>query len=114
MGQLWDLVQEWIDEQHRIAPSNRQVAIALGVSQSTFKGWREGLTDIPKRRTLWALHELTSIPYRRLVDAAIEDAGLYDEEMAKDSWLRWKARQAERLLAKESEPVSGDAGEQLH
>lgn len=111
MGQMWDLVQEWVDEQHRLAPSSRQVAMALGISQSTFSGWRDGLKDVPKRRTLWALHHLTHIPYRRIMDAAIEDAGLYDERLAKEAWLRWKASKGQGLLDDEPEAAdqSGDA-----
>lgn len=108
MGQLWDLVQGWIDEQHRFPPSDRQVARGLGVSQSTLSGWRDGMTEVPRRRTLWAIHHLTAIPYRRIVDAAIEDAGLYDEKQAEDSWTRWKVSKGERLLSDES----GDALEQ--
>lgn len=82
MGKLWDLVEEWRDGM-QFPPSHRKIALSIGVVPSTFKGWRDGLSELPKRHNLWELHVLTNIPFERLMQAAIEDAGLFDPDVAK-------------------------------
>lgn len=79
-GKLWALVEEWRDAME-FPPSYRQIAIRMGVSQSTFETWKNP-TEIPKRRNLLAISRLTGVPYRRVVDAAVEDTKLYDESAA--------------------------------
>lgn len=78
---LWQIVQDWYDNQ-QVSPSWAKVADALGVSQSTFDTWKAP-TEMPRRRTLWAIHELTRVPFKSVVDAAIESVNLYDAERAK-------------------------------
>lgn len=82
-SKLWNIVEEWRDSLE-FPPSYRQIALRLGVSQSTFETWKtEGAgREMPKRRNLLAISRLTGVPYRRVVDAAIEDVRLYDEAAA--------------------------------
>lgn len=80
MGKLWNIVEDWRDGME-FPPSYRQIAIRLGVSQSAFDAWKNPI-QIPTRRSLLAISRLTGVPYRRVVDAAVEDTKLYDEEAA--------------------------------
>ena len=79
-GKLWGIVESWRDSLE-FPPSYRQIAIRMGVSQSTFETWKNP-TEMPKRRNLLAISRLTGVPYRRVVDAAVEDTKLYDESAA--------------------------------
>lgn len=80
MGKLWNIIEEWRDGL-AFPPSYRQIALRLGVSQSAFDTWKDP-TKLPKPRNLLAISQLTGAPYRRVVDAAVEDTGLYDEKVA--------------------------------
>lgn len=80
MGKLWDIVEDWRDGME-FPPSYRQIAIRLGVSQSAFDAWKNPI-EIPRKRSLLAISRLTGVPYRRVVDAAVEDTKLYDEKAA--------------------------------
>ena len=80
MGKLWNILEDWRDGM-AYPPSYRQIARDLGVSQSAFDTWKNP-TEIPKRRNLLAISRLTGVPYRRVVDAAVEDTHLYDETAA--------------------------------
>lgn len=82
MGKLWNLIEEWRDSME-YPPSYRQIAIRMGVSQSAFDTWKAP-TEIPKRRNLLAISRVTGVPYRRVVDAAVEDTKLYDESAAEE------------------------------
>lgn len=77
---LWRIMQDWFDSQP-VKPSWAAVAETLGVSQSTFETWKHP-TEMPRRRTLWAIHELTRAPFKTVVDAAIESVDLYDPKRA--------------------------------
>lgn len=78
MGKLYDLIQEHIDAQ--VYPvSERQVAKALGVTQTTLKNWREPKRLIDKEHLL-AISRLTRNPYARVLDALLEDIGYRDEK----------------------------------
>ena len=79
-GKLWNIIEDWRDGM-AFPPSYRQIAIRMGVSQSTFETWKNP-TEMPKRRSLLAISRLTGVPYRRVVDAAVEDTKLYDEAAA--------------------------------
>lgn len=79
-GKLWALVEDWRDSLE-FPPSYRQIAIRMGVSQSTFDSWKNPV-EMPKRRSLLAISRVTGVPYRRVVDAAVEDTKLYDEAAA--------------------------------
>ena len=80
---LWRLVEEWRDSQP-IPPTWARVAKRLGVSQSAFDKWKNP-TEMPQRRTLWAIHELTRVPFKTVVDAAIESVDLYNSTRAKEA-----------------------------
>ena len=80
MGKLWNIIEEWRDGM-AYPPSYRQIARDLGVSQSAFDTWKNPAA-IPRRRNLLAISRLTGVPYRRVVDAAVEDTKLYDEAAA--------------------------------
>src|SRR5688572_22622745 len=67
MGKLWNIIEDYRDGL-AFPPSYRQIAIRMGVSQSTFETWKNP-TEIPKRRSLLAISRLTGVPYRRVVDA---------------------------------------------
>ena len=79
-GKLWNIIEDYRDGL-AFPPSYRQIAIRMGVSQSTFETWKNP-TEMPKRRSLLAISRLTGVPYRRVVDAAVEDTKLYDESAA--------------------------------
>ena len=83
MGKLWNIVEDWRDGMD-FPPSYRQIAMRLGVSQSAFDAWKNPV-ELPKKRSLLAISRLTDVPYRRVVDAAVEDTKLYDEASAEAS-----------------------------
>jgi transcriptional regulator with XRE-family HTH domain len=73
MGQLWDIVQTHIDSAP-YPPSLRQVAARLGVTATTLGNWRDP-QDLPARKNLRALAELTGTPYLKVLEAALTDTG---------------------------------------
>lgn len=94
MGKLWTLYQEWRDGME-FPPSHRQIAARIGISSSTIAGWRDGLAELPKRSTIWRLHEVTNIPFEALMQAAIEDAQLFDPKVAEQAALERASRKGE-------------------
>lgn len=103
---LWAILQNWYDRQP-VEPSWRKVAKKLGVVQSTFDTWRAP-TEMPRRRNLWAIHDLTGVPYKTVVDAAVEAVGLYDPARAERAARDHEARKtAKRVKA----VTSGESGE---
>lgn len=117
VGKLWDLVEEWRADM-QFPPSPRQIALAIGVVPSTFSGWRDGLSELPKRHNLWELHVLTNIPFEQLMEAAIEDAGLFDRDTAKKAAEVHRkgksagraAREAQNLDATAPDPEGPETG----
>lgn len=98
---LWTIVQDWFDKQ-QVKPSWAKVAEAMGVSQSTFDTWKNP-AEMPRRRNLWAIHELTRVPFKTVVDAAIESAEMYNAERAR------VAQEAHRLKKERSGDVASAA-----
>lgn len=86
MGKLWNILEEWRDGM-AYPPSYRKIARDLHVSQSAFDTWKAP-TEIPKTYNLLAISRLTGVPYRRVVDAVVEDTRLYDEQLAEKAWRR--------------------------
>lgn len=80
MGKLWNIIEEWRTGME-FPPSPRQVAIRLGVSQSSFDTW-ENPAEMPKRHNLLAIARLTATPYQVVVQAAVDDTKLFDEAAA--------------------------------
>lgn len=90
MGKLWDIIENWRDGM-AYPPSYRKIAKDLSVSQSTFEGWKNPV-EMPKPHNLLAISNLTSVGYRRVVEAAADDTGLYDEKVAEEASKRHAAR----------------------
>lgn len=78
MGKLYDLIQAHIDAQP-YGVSERQVAKAIGVTQTTLSNWREPKKLIEKKH-LAAISRVTGVPYLRVLDALLEDIGYLREE----------------------------------
>ncbi|MFB7890275.1 hypothetical protein ACFCZ3_19715 [Cellulosimicrobium cellulans] len=77
-GRLWALVQEHRDAQP-YPPSDRAIAARLGISPTALANWR-GPSRLPERRNLEALARLVGVPYRKVLSAALVDAGYIDPE----------------------------------
>lgn len=78
MGQLFDLIEEHRDKLRPYAPSYSKIAEHIGVSRQTLLNWREP-ASLPTRRHLERLGEVTGVPYLRVLDAALADAGYLPE-----------------------------------
>ncbi len=76
MGHLYDLIQAHIDAQPYPVPA-RQVAKALGVTQTTMTNWREPKKLIA-REHIAAIARVTGNPYGRVLDALLRDIGYLD------------------------------------
>ena len=76
-GDLWTIVETYRDSQS-YPPSVRAIAKRLGISNMTLVNWRDRLTHLPRPENLHALAELTGVPYRDVLDAALRDAGYLD------------------------------------
>lgn len=74
MGRLFDLIEEHRDMHRPYAPSYKQIAERVGVSRQTLLNWRDP-TNLPTRDHLDRLAEATGVPYLRVLDAALHDAG---------------------------------------
>ena len=97
MGKLWSIIEEWRDGME-YPPSDRQIAIDLGVSQSALPTWKHPV-KLPERRNLLAVSRLTRRPYRVVVEAAIEDVGLFDETAAEDESEAYRERRKLKVVA---------------
>ncbi len=76
MGHLYDLIQEHMDAQPYPVPA-RQVAKALGVTQTTLTNWRQPKKLI-EREHLASIARVTGNPYNRVLDALLRDIGYLD------------------------------------
>lgn len=78
MTRLWKL---WMDYRDRIPypPSERRFARDLGMSQTAFNNWQHGISRLPDRFNLARFARLISMPYERVLDAALHDAGYLPE-----------------------------------
>lgn len=81
MGQLYGLIQAHIDAQP-YPVSERQIAIKLGVTQTTLKNWRTP-AKLPAKKHLVAISELTGVPYQRVLDALLTDIGYLQRDEPK-------------------------------
>ncbi|MET0887745.1 MAG: hypothetical protein ABWX92_14995 [Mycetocola sp.] len=107
MGKLWDIIEDWRDGM-AYPPSYRKIAIDLQVSQSSFDTWKSP-TEMPKVYNLLAISRLTNVPYRRVVDAAVEDTRLYDEKAAEEAAERKHQDYLKRLEALGGAEVQGES-----
>ena len=97
MGKLWNIIEEWRDGLE-FPPSYRQIAVKLEVSQSSFPSW-EHPVKLPERRNLLAVAILTGRSYRVVVEAAIDDVGLFDEKAAEADAIAHKERRKLKVVA---------------
>ena len=72
MGQLGALIEAYRDRQ-KYRPKNADLARDLHVARSTVGNWLDG--TMPKPAHLRALSTLLDVPYLRVLDAVLEDAG---------------------------------------
>ena len=85
MGQLWDLVQAYID---RHGTSERQLAKRLGYSSSgVFNNWRDP-RQLPSAQALARFAGLSGTPYQRVLDAVLTDAGYLPEPLITDETIQ--------------------------
>jgi len=85
MGQLWDLVQAYID---RHGTSERQLAKRRGYSSSgVFNNWREP-KQLPSAQALARFAGLSGTPYQRVLDAVLADAGYLPEPAITDDAIQ--------------------------
>ena len=78
MSELWKIVQAHRD---RYGPSVSEVARRMGVGSQTLFNWRDRpMRELPTRRVLVALSEVTGEPYQNVLRAALLDAGYESEE----------------------------------
>lgn len=97
MGQLWDILQRHIDTAP-YPPSERQVAMRLGVSPTTLANWRDP-KKLPSRENLQAIADLVGVRYSTVLDAALHDTG-YHEGGGEDTNVApmTRARASRRLV----------------
>lgn len=75
-GQLWHLVQQWMDS-IPYPPSQSRLAARLEVSRSTLTDWKYR-RGFPSPDNLKALAREIGVPYERVLDAALMDRGYRD------------------------------------
>ena len=83
MTRLWSIVQAHMDEQG-YPVSIRAVARKLDMSPTAVSNWRAGITRLPEVDHLRRLSEVTNVPYLRVLDAALEDAGYTERDPRHD------------------------------
>jgi len=85
MGQLWELVQAYVD---RHGTSERQLAKRLGYSSSgVFANWREP-RQLPSAQALARFAGLSGTPYQRVLDAVLTDAGYLPEPLVTEETIQ--------------------------
>ena len=112
MGQLWGLVQAYID---RHGTSERQLAKRLGYSSSgVFTNWREP-RQLPSAQALARFAGLSGTPYQRVLDAVLTDAGYLPEPAITDETIQLRrtpsggrTRGQQRRLEASEDPDSQD------
>lgn len=77
-GHLWAVIQEWMDSMP-YPPSQAAVAKRLGISGSSMTDYKYAKT-MPNPDFLRALAAEIGVPYERVLDAALKDAGYRAEE----------------------------------
>lgn len=91
MGKLFDLIEEHRDRHRPYEPSYSQVAEQVDVSKQTLLNWRAPV-KLPTAEHLASLARITGVPYLRVLDAALHDAGYLPEPASKPRVRRGKGR----------------------
>lgn len=73
-GEVWRLIQEWLDVKQPYAPSQRKLAGQLGVSSSTLSEWKYGRV-LPGPAAVDRLAREIGTPYDTVLDAFLIDNG---------------------------------------
>lgn len=75
-GALWALIENYreAEDWRGKRPSGRTLASRVGVSPSAIEHWRFG-RKMPMPTNLRALAKVLGVGYRRVLDAALHDAG---------------------------------------
>lgn len=79
MGAIGQLIQEHKDSQ-AYTPSSAAIAAAVGVSRSAIGEWIAGVS-MPKPDHLRRLSTVIGVPYLRVLDAALTDAGYLPKDV---------------------------------
>jgi len=109
MGQLWDLVQAYID---RHGTSERQLAKRLGYSSSgVFSNWREP-RQLPSAQALARFAGLSGTPYQRVLDAVLTDAGYLPEPPISDEAIQLRRTPSGRRTRGQQRELGSSAGEE--
>jgi hypothetical protein len=108
MGQLWDLVQAYID---RHGTSERQLAKRLGYSSSgVFTNWREP-RQLPSAQALARFAGLSGTPYQRVLDAVLTDAGYLPEPSITDDTIQLRRTPSGSRTRGQQRRLTSSAGE---
>lgn len=79
-GQLWKIVQRYLDENER---SEAWLSQKIDAAPQTVSAWkRRGLRELPATHLLRNLARLTGTPYLQVLTAALLDIGRVDEAEA--------------------------------
>lgn len=106
LGQLWSLVQAYLDRQ-TFRVSERQLAAKLGyASSSTFDNWREP-KSLPTAQALARFAALSGTPYQRVLDAALNDVGYLPEPAVTDEPLAPSRGRSRMHLASAARDIGG-------
>jgi hypothetical protein len=109
MGQLWDLVQAYID---RHGTSERQLAKRLGYSSSgVFTNWREP-RQLPSAQALARFSGLSGTPYQRVLDAVLTDAGYLPEPPITEQEIQLRRTPSGRRTRGQQSGPDSSAGEE--
>lgn len=109
MGQLWGLVQAYID---RHGTSERQLAKRLGYSSSgVFSNWREP-RQLPSAQALARFAGLSGTPYQRVIDAVLTDAGYLPEPPITDEAIQQRRTPSGARTRGQQRRLDTSAGEE--
>lgn len=76
MSQIGALIQEFRDGERGVI-SDAEIARQCGVTRGAVGGWIRGLSSMPKPEHLRKLALYIGVPYDRVLQAALADAGYY-------------------------------------
>jgi hypothetical protein len=109
MGQLWDLVQAYID---RHGTSERQLAKRLGYASSgVFSNWREP-KQLPSAQALARFAALSGTPYQRVLDAVLTDAGYLPEPQVNDEKIQLRRTPSGHRTRGQQRALDSSVGEE--
>ena len=109
MGQLWGLVQAYLD---RHGTSERQLAKRLGYASSgVFSNWREP-RQLPSAQALARFASLSGTPYQRVLDAVLTDAGYLPEPHITDEAIQLRRTPSGHRTRGQQQAPDSSAGEE--